>query len=456
IGVDPSANTAFINQANNSSLRIMTNNATQVTIASGGATTFKNSVNSTTAFQIQNTAGNNYIQADTSGANLYLGNTGIASTIQVGNTTGAVAQTIDIGNNTTGSSTETVNIGSTVGTSPVTIKGGTSGITLGPAGGSTNSGVLVKPGSDTTQAFQVQNASGTSLLNVDSTDNQIQLATSTTLQWGTAIPIAGLAIDSISGNDGTSVGGANTTTSTVKLGSHAGDFTSRSAYLTIPNNEVNLTGNWSVEMWIDPTSTGGVNPRTFAMIDSTHSVNMSTGWNSTAMTPYVRINNTTYYTTQTLTTSTWQHVVYESSGGTITIYINGTAYSTTTESAPVDNATSSAIGGNGYSSESTYGYLDEVVLYDAALSSAQVTGRYNSGSGTESLSGSGWDVSSIGVSQWHMNESEWGTGTPGAPSLYDSSSTLQTNNNFNIQTTINSTTAFQVQNSSGTDLLGVD
>jgi parallel beta-helix repeat protein len=86
--------------------------------------------NSTTAFVVQNASGNNFIQVDTLGNNLYLGSAGIASTIQIGNTTGAVAQTINIGNNNTASSTTTIVIGSTVGASAVTLQSGSGGITF--------------------------------------------------------------------------------------------------------------------------------------------------------------------------------------------------------------------------------------------------------------------------------------------------------------------------------------
>ncbi|HEX4774701.1 MAG TPA: hypothetical protein VH234_04240 [Candidatus Saccharimonadales bacterium] len=89
---------------------------------------FENTTNSTTAFQVQNSNGSNYIQVDTVGANLFLGNTGIASTIQIGNTTGAVTQTVNVGNNSTASSTTNVTIGSTVaGTTTIN---GTTGISL--------------------------------------------------------------------------------------------------------------------------------------------------------------------------------------------------------------------------------------------------------------------------------------------------------------------------------------
>ncbi len=70
------------------------------------------------------------IQAGSGG--LFLGTAGISNTIQIGNTTGAVAQTINFGTNSTGSSTTNINIGSSIAgttaiTGPTTITGRTSG-----------------------------------------------------------------------------------------------------------------------------------------------------------------------------------------------------------------------------------------------------------------------------------------------------------------------------------------
>src|SRR6185312_6288917 len=140
---------------------------------------FQNKVDSTTAFQIQGAGGTTYLNVNTlagsvtlgtpsgsastsifgGSAGINIGTGGVANTIQIGNTTGAVAQTIDIGNNATASSTNTVVIGSTVGSSALTLQGGTGNINLNPSGAS-NTGVLVKPGTDSTAAFKIQNAGG--------------------------------------------------------------------------------------------------------------------------------------------------------------------------------------------------------------------------------------------------------------------------------------------------------
>jgi microcystin-dependent protein len=95
----------------------------------------QNAADSTTAFRIQNLAGNNYLLVNTSGASVELGNGGIAGTVQIGTTTGAVAQTVNVGNNATASSTTNVTIGNLLGTSATTIQGGTGASAIGLSAG---------------------------------------------------------------------------------------------------------------------------------------------------------------------------------------------------------------------------------------------------------------------------------------------------------------------------------
>jgi hypothetical protein len=149
---------------------------------SGGSNTgviVKPGADSTNAFLLQNAAGtSNYIKADTSGAVLSLGNTGIASTIQIGNTTGAVAQTVNVGNNATASSTTTLVAGSTVGSSTTTIQGGTGNINL--VTNAAGAGTTVKTNTNSVTAFQVQNSTGTQLINIDTTNPVTDLTTNGT------------------------------------------------------------------------------------------------------------------------------------------------------------------------------------------------------------------------------------------------------------------------------------
>jgi hypothetical protein len=181
------------------SLSLETNGISRLTIDGSGNITsnatsnlYKPLVDSATLLQVQNAAGNNYIQVDTSGANLYLGNTGIASTIQVGNTTGAVAQTINIGTNATSSSTSTLNLGqSTSGTAntnigsanagtvaitgPTTATGRSSGTstTLAITNGAVGEvGLSVKAVSaQTADLLQIQDSTGANLQRIDPSGN---------------------------------------------------------------------------------------------------------------------------------------------------------------------------------------------------------------------------------------------------------------------------------------------
>jgi fibronectin-binding autotransporter adhesin len=113
------------------------------------------------------------IQGGTGGINL--GNSGIANTIQIGNSSGAVAQFVNISNNTTALSTTTIVEGSNIGTSSVLIQGGTNGITLNPSGGSSSTGVLVQPDTNSTNTFQIQGSAGSTatLLNADTTNMRL-------------------------------------------------------------------------------------------------------------------------------------------------------------------------------------------------------------------------------------------------------------------------------------------
>jgi hypothetical protein len=111
------------------------------------------------------------------GGGVNVGTGGVANTVQIGNITGGVAQTINIGTNATASSTNTVNLGTTsTSNSIINLNGGTGSnnqITLKTNNAST--GVIVQSLTNSTSAFQVQNASGSNgiLFNVDSVNGWV-------------------------------------------------------------------------------------------------------------------------------------------------------------------------------------------------------------------------------------------------------------------------------------------
>jgi hypothetical protein len=107
--------------------------------------------NSTSAFQVQNVGGTSLLNVDTSGNILNLGITGstaTASTVNLATSTGA-AQTVNAGSTNTGSSVH------------LTAGGLTQTLT--------NTSDIIQSTTNSTTAFQIQSAAGTSVLNYDTT-----------------------------------------------------------------------------------------------------------------------------------------------------------------------------------------------------------------------------------------------------------------------------------------------
>ena len=161
-GTGPSA-IQIGNSATAHGIKIGTGAATQ-TIVIG-------STSSSSALTLQAGAGALTLQAGTGGLNISTG--GIANTVQIGNTSGAVTQTINIGSNSTASSTNNVVIGSTVA-GTTTIRG--SGITQTVTGSSET----IKTSTNSATAFQLQNAAGNNILTGDTSGSNIIIGSPST------------------------------------------------------------------------------------------------------------------------------------------------------------------------------------------------------------------------------------------------------------------------------------
>lgn len=98
-----------------------------------------------------------------------------------------------------------------------------------------------------------------------------------------------------------------------------------------------------------------------------------------------RVNNSAVYE-QVATISTsggWSHIVATYDGTSMHLYVNGAEVGTgsgavTTPGAILDSATDLQVGGNSTSASTAAvnGAIDDVRIYDTALSSAQVAARY--------------------------------------------------------------------------------
>ena len=134
----------------------------------------------------------------------------------------------------------------------------------------------------------------------------------------------------------------------------------------------------------------------------------------------------------TLSANTWYHVVgvFDGSSTTSTLYINGSSVDTNT-SAGSALATSAAnsdciIGATALPSRYFGGHVDETAVWDVALSSADVTAIYNSGTPNDLTASGSYDTDRSGDLQgyWRFEEN---TGTSIADSSGNSRTATLTN-----------------------------
>ncbi|HSX17210.1 MAG TPA: hypothetical protein VLH86_03860 [Patescibacteria group bacterium] len=121
-------------QAGNATGSSGTRNGGSVAIDAGTGNTGNGAVNIGTVnsanVTIGKTTGGSSATLHAGTGGVIIGDGGVANTIQIGNTTGAVSQTVNVGNNATASSVSLVTVGSNIGASSLTLQSGTVGTSL--------------------------------------------------------------------------------------------------------------------------------------------------------------------------------------------------------------------------------------------------------------------------------------------------------------------------------------
>ena len=102
----------------------------------------------------------------------------------------------------------------------------------------------------------------------------------------------------------------------------------------------------------------------------------------------------------------WQHVVAIYDNGSMRFYYNGNEYTTNSNEGNHSSAGNFTIGGNQNGNHNLYGGLiDEVAVWNEALTSSEISAIYNSGNGLNVASNSGNYTSSTNlVGYWNFNE----------------------------------------------------
>ncbi|MDB5182188.1 MAG: exported protein of unknown function, partial [Candidatus Saccharibacteria bacterium] len=185
-GVAATLHAATFDAASVSALNIGTTNANAIIIG--------NTTNTATASVIATTT-------------LNLGNNANNKTVNIG-ATGSTANTTTVNIATSTGAAQTVNIGSTNGASATTIQGGTGNINLNT--NSATASVIVRSNTNSTTAFQVQNAAGASVLLVDTSGQKVNINQSNLAIAGLSAP--GTPTFTAGSNSSGSLSGSSSTT----------------------------------------------------------------------------------------------------------------------------------------------------------------------------------------------------------------------------------------------------
>lgn len=433
------------------------------------------------------------IQGGTGGVNL--GTVGAANTIQIGNITGAVMQAINIGTNGTTSSTNNVTIGSTAA-GTITLQG--SGISESITSGSNT----IKTTTNSAAAFQVQNTSGNNLFTVDTTNTAIVFGndgtpSAMTIRGGAA---SGASLQgsnlTFAASNGTGAGGSgdlifqtaapasntvitldnsqspnfagstnttvswnhtpNTSTNSILIVSVATTRNQAVATNGVTYEGANLTklssqqcGNTifspycEVELWyiVNP-STGG-----------THQISVTLSPGSTI----VAAGSATYDNINTTTPFGSVSTIFGNTSGSqqITNVVTTTStHQLVIDALATDNVTTSPSGTQLWSSNAISFDFNNGSSNPATGGTANISWNVNSGDYADvavPLNPVSSSVADTLADRLHITQS-------GSVGINNSNPqyTLDVAGSARIQTDMNSTTAFQIQNASGTALLTAD
>jgi glucose/arabinose dehydrogenase/PKD repeat protein len=189
-----------------------------------------------------------------------------------------------------------------------------------------------------------------------------------------------------SGNHGTLAGAGVSWTPSAKNGAAALSFNGSSGTVTIPNaSSLNLSSSYTLEAWVRPTALSGY--QTILIKETTSGCAYWLQTVGTAISSGFRNGGCQEHASNgsPLQLNQWSHLaaVFDDAANTYTLYVNGNAVSTQTETRPPQpTAQALVFGQSGCSScgfERWRGLIDDVRIYNRARSAAEVQADMNAG-----------------------------------------------------------------------------
>jgi Concanavalin A-like lectin/glucanases superfamily len=192
-------------------------------------------------------------------------------------------------------------------------------------------------------------------------------------------------VDAMGANTGTWQGTLGSQWTTGKI-SGGGNFNGTDGYVsTVSGTGFAAGAPFSIAAWVNLAAGGGAFPMIFdTSLSGSSSVlfaGVNIGSNSSAgFNMYINgiqtSNNTVF------TKGVWHHVVGTYDGVNMKVYVDGAHMSSTAGSTPAISGSNLYIGnGTAYANSMWKGQIDEVAVWNRALSAGEIATLYNSGSG---------------------------------------------------------------------------
>jgi len=184
---------------------------------------------------------------------------------------------------------------------------------------------------------------------------------------------AGSTVADASGNNNTGTISGATWTTGGRFGS-ALVFNGGSAVVTIPSAaSLQLTTGMTLEAWVYPTS---MLSWWRSIVDKNvdqYYLMASSDQNRPAVGGTWGAGNRNLYGPAALPLNTWTHLAATFDGTTVRLYVNGVEVASQTQTTPLTTSTATLqIGGDAYSGENFAGRIDEVRIYNRALSPSEI------------------------------------------------------------------------------------
>jgi len=218
---------------------------------------------------------------------------------------------------------------------------------------------------------------------------------------------------------GVGLGGGKAATSSGRLSGggafdiYSVDFDGTNDYMDLGTaSALNPTSSLTVSAWVKAdshTNTSGVYDSIYSSSKSSNAANggfvLTNNLNKWKCYFY---SGTTWYAVESdnnVVDGQWYHLASTWDGTTAKLYVNGSVQTSTASVSSITYFTvHSAKVGSYYTGNYFNGLIDEVSLFDSALSASDITSMYNSGVPT--------DISSLSpIGYWRMGDNDGGTGT---------------------------------------------